>query len=199
MGTHAGQSAITLPHGRRDFLAFHELAEVIVAIATISVASVVISLPFWGDSPFHFQVEGLAALKVCVNPFFDSPLLYGSFLLVNIIVGISFFIFSRTRPSLTRRRERTCGDMHRATHQPDNQTIILRKWLKRHVFFGTLLFFKSLSSLASSWDFSPKREVILSRLRSICIVRAYRACNAPGAVSILCLKATQSPLTSQRF
>ena len=126
-------------------LTFHELVEVLVAVTTGFIAVATTTLPVLADDLVHASVEGFPAMKLCIFfGYFDSPFLYGSYLIVNIAVGIGFFLFSRTFRKLTLERERTCGAMHRAAHQQDTKAVVLRKWLNRHVLFGTVLFARAV-------------------------------------------------------
>ena len=151
----------------------HELVELCVMITTILISVAIIIVPVLAEDLFIFQVEGLPAMKVCVYfGYFESPALYGSYLVVNAIVGFSFFVFSRVLWNLTLRREQTCGAMYRAAHQRDNHASILRNWLNRHVLFGTVLFGKAV--VYSSFFF----EIVFSRTKNSprALSDTYRSC-----------------------
>ena len=126
-------------------LTVQELVEVAVVTTTILVSAVMISLPFLGEGVLHFRVEGSPSLHMCYSvDYLKSAWAYGSFLIVNIGIGVGFFAFSKTLRALVMKRQKTCGAMYRAAHQRDSQAALMLKWLHRHVVFGSIQLFRSL-------------------------------------------------------
>ena len=126
-----------------------ELVEATFVVSTTLLVVAIIALPFYADDLIDIQAEGWQWSKECASlSYYGTPYLYGSYLAVQIGVGIGFFLFSRTFRKLMRRREQTLGDMHRAARQEDTQAAMLRKWLNRHSLYGTFFLIKALFFIA---------------------------------------------------
>ena len=130
-------------------LTVNELLEVVVATMTILMTASIIALPTLGRDWFHLQVEGNPAMRLCIAiDHADSPFFHGSVLFVNIAAGSGFYFFSRAFRKLMQRRMRTCKGLYRTTGQRDNHAAVLKKWLRRHKVFGTVLLFRAILFVA---------------------------------------------------
>ena len=176
-------------------LAAHELVELAFVIMTTLLVIVISTVPFHADSLFHFQAEGIPAARLCFwMRYYDSPFLYGSKLLAQITVGLSFFLFSRTFRKLTLRRQQTCRNMFQAAHQSDTQAAILRKWLKRHNLFGAIQFIRSLVYCFAFFDIVTKKQSLTPKTSFQDYISCLQSFHCPESCHLLNLPSLDSPL-----